>query len=477
MLAPDREFVAIMSHMSQLRTLKVAKVLQWSADRARGAWKAMLWRGKRLRWMTYELFPMHGKLPPGSLSTRCAREAQTDDRFYLRQRARYGKVFKLYWGSGDLKVCLVDFALARRVFREHSAVLRPIPLDITSLVPADYLRGMAPAIHPHYRSLFTGALRNDVIASAEAEVRHLIRDQLDGLTRSRAGASPAAALRHALNEIATRALLRIVLGVGAGHDDFPALAEAYGRMAPDGYIAPVGPAQREAFQDIRRIVLGIVERLRPAPNEASADSVVGRLAEVCPESIDDTVIGNCIYLVERGRHDLCDLMRWMVKLLSDHPEALARLRERIGAGRTSSALAEACVLETMRLEQAEVIIRRAREPFSLEGFHIPEGTYVCALMRETHRDPVVFPDPDSFRPERFTERQYSTDEYSPFGIDEHRCIARTLVLRTGTMLVEELVGAYSWTVAGDGPRSFGPYLWHPSREFAIDLRRRERHPA
>jgi len=466
----------MMNDMSR-RALTMTKVLQWSADRARDASKAMLWHGKRLRWMTYELFPVHGKLPPGSLSTRCADISRTDDRFFLRQSARYGKVFKLYWGSGDLKVCMVGFALARRVLSEHSAVLRPIPIDITSLVPAEYLRAMAPAIHPHYRSLFTGALRNDVIASAEADVRDLIRDQLDRLTRSRAGASPAASLLHALNEIATCALLRIVLGVGAAHDDFSALAEAYGRMAPDGYIVPAGPAQREAFQDIRRIVLGIVERLRVVRSGASADSVVGRLVAVCPESIDDTVIGNCIYLVERGRHDLCDLLRWMVKLLSENPEAVARLRERMDAGAASSALAEACVLETLRLEQAQVIIRRAHGPFSLEGFHIPEGTFVCALMRETHRDPVVFPNPDSFRPERFLERKYSSDEFAPFGIDAHQCIARTLILRTGAMLVEELVGAYSWTIASDGPRCFGPYLWHPSPQFAIDLRRRERQPA
>ena len=359
-----------------LRALTMAKILQWSADRARGVWKAMLSHGKRLRWMMYELFPVHGKLPPGSLSTRCARDSRTDDRFLLRQSTRYGKVFKLYWGSGDLKVCMVGFAMARRVLSEHSATLRPMPNDITSLVPANYLRGMAPAIHPHYRSLFTGALRNDVIASAEADVRDLIRDQLDGLTRSRPDASLAGALLHALNEIATRALLRIVLGVGAGHANFSALAEAFGRLAPDGYIAEIGPAQREAFHDIRPIVLGIVERLRSAGSGASADSVVARLAAVCPESIDDTVIGNCIYLVERGRHDLCDLLRWVVRLLSDNPEAVARLRERMDAGASSSALAEACVLETLRLEQAEVILRRAREPFSLEGFHIPAGTFV-----------------------------------------------------------------------------------------------------
>jgi cytochrome P450 len=92
-------------------------------------------------------------------------------------------------------------------------------------------------------------------------------------------------------------------------------------------------------------------------------------------------------------------------------------------------------------------------------------------MRETHRDPAVFPEPDRFRPQRFLERRYSADEYAPFGLGEHQCIAGSLVVSVAAAFVEELVGRYAWSVIADGPRQYQPgrFHWEPSPGFAIRL--------
>src|SRR5262249_62095523 len=102
-------------------------------------------------------------------------------------------------------------------------------------------------------------------------------------------------------------------------------------------------------------------------------------------------------------------------------------------------------------------------------FRIPKGCAVLILLRESHRDSNVFPDPDRFLPERFLNRQYSADEFAPFGFDL-RCIAAELVIRLGTLFVVELVGGYTWLVASDGPRQRGRHFWEPHSTFAIDLR-------
>jgi cytochrome P450 len=184
--------------------------------------------------------------------------------------------------------------------------------------------------------------------------------------------------------------------------------------------------------------------------------------------IDDTVIGNAIYMVERGHHDLRDLFRWVLKYLSDHPTLITELRSGL-AGGPDPQLAEACILETLRLDQAELLKRKAVESFNFEGFHIPKHSWIAILLRESHRDPHTFPEPDVFRPHRFLERTYSGDEYAPFGIDEHQCIAGSLVKRVGTLFVEELVSAFSWSVSQDGPRRHGHFHWEPSPDFAIEL--------
>jgi cytochrome P450 len=135
------------------------------------------------------------------------------------------------------------------------------------------------------------------------------------------------------------------------------------------------------------------------------------------------------------------------------------------------SLAEACVMETLRLDQAESINRKTTAPFTFEGYRIPEGSGLAILMRETHRDPANFTDPEKFCPHRFLKSTYSADQYAPFGIDEHQCIGRFLAVRLGTMFIEELVRGYRWTVASDGPRQYGAFHWQPAACFAIDLRR------
>jgi len=381
-------------------------------------------------------------MPPGSLAACCFREATRDDRFYLRALDRYGPLFKLFWGSGDLKVCVVGFPLGRRLLSRCRAWLHPVSTDITQVVPAEYLRAMDPKIHPHYRHLFMGAFRDDLVSASEPVIRDIIRRELDGLAcKAEAEHSPPDQLDLALNRIATRILLLVVLG-GQPETAITAKLEAlYQRLGPHGYVANIGSEQLAAFAEIQALVLQI---LQSVSDSSLSDGVLRRLARMeSADKVDDTIIGNVIYMAERGRHDLRDLLRWVLKYLSDNPAVVAEVRASLGRPGADPRLAEACVLETLRLDQAEVINRKAMQAFEFDGYHIPKGSWISILMREPHRDPANFAEPERFRPQRFLERSYSADQYAPFGIDEHQCIARFLVSRVGTIFVEELVGGYS----------------------------------
>ena len=173
--------------------------------------------------------------------------------------------------------------------------------------------------------------------------------------------------------------------------------------------------------------------------DGGPDSVLRRMMSVAGRSaIDETVVGNAIYMIEMGRYDMRGLFRWILKYLCDHPQFVDELRRIRAAEGTAQKLAEACVLETLRLDQAESLNRYVAEEFTFEGYRIPKGCCLLILLRESHRDGDNFHDPDCFLPERFLNRQYSADEFAPFGFD-HRCIAAELVVRLGTMFVEELL--------------------------------------
>ena len=419
-----------------------------------------------------DLFHRSVPLPPGSLAAGRPHEAQADDRFFLKESARHGAIFKLFWGSGQLKTCVVGLSRGRRLLRQHRGALRLVNVtDITPLVPAEYLRSMSPELHPKYRSLFQRAFRSDLVAPREAELRGIMQGELSRLADTAMPVTPPARqLYSALDTIATKALLLTTLGVGPDSSIATELEQLYGRLGPDGRVAQVGPPQTAAFSAIHDAVEQQRQAITRDPHAPIGDCVLRRLMNADAAAVDETVIGNTIYMVERGRHDLRDLLRWIVKYLSDHPAVIAEIRMSLGAP-DRSRLAEASVLETLRLDQAEQLNRKASRSFQFDGFHFPAGSWVSILIRESHRNPETFSEPDAFRPHRFLERSYSADEYSPFGIDEHQCIAGSLVVRLSTLFVEEMVRGFTWTVSADGPRHHGALHWEPSPDFAIDLRR------
>ena len=451
--------------------MKARKLPRWIADRLENAVHRAAWHAARVRIQLRDTTGREPRLPPGSLSASCPFKALADDRFYLEQFRRYGSIFKLFWGSGHLKVCVVGLALGRRLLNQHRGAVRPETVDITPLVPADYLRSMIPAVHPMYRRLFVAAFRQDPVAAWEVELRALVARELGRLADVVGADGRAQHLYAALDAIALRALLMMIFGVRPDDVSASQLEDAYRRLGPDGHVVAVGARQKEAFHAIRTIVLAILQAMTHNDPARFGDSIMKRLVIADAASIDDTVIGNAIYMVERGHHDVRDLLRWVLKYLGDHPPVVREL----GADGIDPAyrkkLAEACVLETLRMDQAELLKRRAVKAFTFEGFHVPRDSWVAILLRESHRDPHVFPEPDAFRPHRFLERTFSADEYAPFGIDEHQCIAASMVVQTATLFVEELIKGFSWSVCSDGPRRYGHFHWEPSAAFAIDIRR------
>jgi hypothetical protein len=112
----------------------------------------------------------------------------------------------------------------------------------------------------------------------------------------------------ALNRITTRTLLLVVLGVRPESAVVPKLEALFLRLGPDGLVAVVGPEQLAAFPEIRAQVLQI---LQSTDDDGSfSDSILRRIVRRgSGDAVDDTVIGNAIYMVETGRHDLRGLLR------------------------------------------------------------------------------------------------------------------------------------------------------------------------
>ena len=74
--------------------------------------------------------------------------------------------------------------------------------------------------------------------------------------------------------------------------------------------------------------------------------------------------------------------------------------------------------ETERLHPvAFVLMRKAAETFAWQGFRIPQDAMVFVAPTLSHRMPEVFPNPDQYRPERFSpEHDESRQPHSLIGV-------------------------------------------------------------
>jgi cytochrome P450 len=440
-------------------------------DGVRHAWRVLARTSDLARRSLLGSLRLRPRLAPGGLGPGALAKFG-DDQFYARKFRRHGPIFKVLW-SENLTTCIVGFERARRLFAVHAHALLPMTIDIESFVPHGFLRSMKREPHARYRALFLNALRDDLTRTWQPELRAAIRGELDGLAAATAaGRSIAApALTPALDRIATRALLTMFFGLRTGHPVLASIEAAYWQMGPTEFVYPIGPEQRRGFDTLRTLVWRMVDDLRTGRLTPDGDGVLERLVAHDAASVDETLVGNLIYMIEMGRYDVRSLMRWVLKYLSDAPTVIADLQRGSVAGLES--LAESVVLETLRLDQAEGLNRAVTDDIVFDGFAIPKGSSLRVLLRESHQNAAAFAEPEKFSPCRFARQSYPADAYAPFGIGEHRCIAGQMVVRVTTFLVEELTAGYSWTVVGDGSRHRGRYHWEPAPTFELALQRRD----
>lgn len=148
-------------------------------------------------------------------------------------------------------------------------------------------------------------------------------------------------------------------------------------------------------------------------------------------------------LLFAGHDTTTSTVSFMFYELSHHPEIVARLLAEQdaafpGEGSTLS-VADLQPLLSGELSELEMVLeetlrkyppawigpRRSVEPFEFEGHTVPARAFVNYSSWASHHLPDVFPDPEEFRPERFSPQASSAvpkGAYVPFGGGSRTCI-------------------------------------------------------
>jgi cytochrome P450 len=280
----------------------------------------------------------------------------------------------------------------------------------------------------------------------------------------------------ALERVVLAAFARVLFGIEEDHAAFAPLAAGYDVLRAQSLSEPLAAPTRAALDDLRALVERRAVEL--AAGRARGERCVCALDEMrraAPEMPDGVCVDNLLFILKVASDNVTALLRWLVKMLGDHPQWKASLRAEVDgmAGRDAApALVDRIVMETLRLEQSEYLYRVIREEFEHASFRFPAGWHLRICVRESHRSAEHWPDPAAFDPDRFSGRAMARSQYSPFGFHQHACNGVDLSNMICRVVLEELATGYDWSIVRDGEveRGFRHWShWRPSSRLRIAI--------
>ena len=256
-----------------------------------------------------------------------------------------------------------------------------------------------------------------------------------------------------------------------GTEGFDRLVALFQMLGPHGLVWNIKNQQISAFSGLRDELRGYVQIDSCDPVIVDNTSILRIMA--LDRSLDDTSLGNLIYMVEMGRYDMKGLFRWISKYGAENPEWLSRIANAESEDTAkATSLARAFVLETLRMDQSERLMRDVKKDIVFDGFLIPKGWRARICMWESHKDGATFDQPFVFDPNRFLSNPPTTFEFSPFGLDHHYCPFATTSISLGVLFLRCLSRDYWVTATDHGDRVRGGYHWEPALNFSVLLTRR-----
>ncbi|MBR9922494.1 MAG: cytochrome P450 [Bacteroidetes bacterium] len=155
-----------------------------------------------------------------------------------------------------------------------------------------------------------------------------------------------------------------------------------------------------------------------------------------------------ITLFAAGHETTANALAWIFRLLAANPEKEAILQKEIqtvlGARLPEMAdfkdmpYTRAVIEEGMRLyPPAYAVGRLAIHDDEVGGFHIPKKSIMFLSIYALHRNPEIWEDPNSFRPERFLPDAPAIprNAYMPFGFGPRKCIGYQFAMMEMQLLV------------------------------------------
>ena len=361
--------------------------------------------------------------------------------FLERCRDRYGDMFTLRIHNEPPWVFLGDPEHIKEVFTgdpgvlragEANAILRPVlgSRSVLLLDEPDHMahrKLMLPPFHGErmqaYGDLMGEVTRRNVARWPVGEPfplwPRMQEITFEVIMRAVFGMAEGAALEHV-----RRALLRMLEWTTD-----PRRLGLLALLGPRGVMRNSG--FRAVMEAVDQAVLGEIASRRRDPRLQEREDILSMLLlaryEDGSQMSDRELRDELLTLLLAGHETTATSLAWAFERLLHHPEKLARLREELRVG--EDAYLEAVIRETLRLRPViAIVMRKLTEPVEISVLALPSNNTVVPCIHLVHRRPDVYPEPRSFRPERFLEQPPGTYTWLPFGGGVRRCLGASFAI-------------------------------------------------
>ncbi|KAM6156413.1 cytochrome P450 3A4-like [Erethizon dorsatum] len=173
---------------------------------------------------------------------------------------------------------------------------------------------------------------------------------------------------------------------------------------------------------------------------------------------DVEIVAQSVIFIFAGYEATSNALSFIMYELATHPDVQKKLQQEIDAALPNKALPtfdtlvemeylDMVVNETLRLYPvANRLERMCKKDVRVNGVLIPKGTTVMVPTFALHRDPEYWPEPEEFRPERFSKKNkdlINSYIYMPFGSGPRNCIGMRFALMNMKLAVIRVLQNFS----------------------------------
>jgi len=187
------------------------------------------------------------------------------------------------------------------------------------------------------------------------------------------------------------------------------------------------------------------------------------LQESQPEYYTDIIIRGLIsVMIIAGTETSAVTMEWAMSYLLNHPQVLNKARTEldthVGQDRlidehdlSKLPYLQAIIAETFRLcPVAPMLVpHMSSDDCIIGGFDVPCNTILLVNAWAIHRDPKVWDDPNTFKPERFEGVEVEGHKLMPFGLGRRACPGEGLARRVVGLALGSLIQCFEWERVGE----------------------------